>query len=335
MNLYSKIDIPASPVRVSYGDAMMSIGSCFAENMGNLLAESKFTIDINPFGILYNPKSISYALRRLLQPEESADTLVFHEGFFHSFMHHGSFSGASETDCLRKIRERLFTSASNILNIRQLFVTFGSSWCFRHKESGRIVANCHKLPARMFERERLTVESIVDDWDEALSALWTVNKTVKVVFTVSPVRYPKDGAHENQLSKSILLLSVDALQARYPDRVFYFPAYEIMMDELRDYRFYAEDMCHPSETAVRYIFERFTDTFTDAETRSLLADVTEIKKALSHKPFHPGSDSHKHFMMQTLLKIEQLKTKTPYICFAKEAKEIELFCETGLIHKLK
>ncbi|MDR1601736.1 MAG: GSCFA domain-containing protein [Tannerella sp.] len=335
MNLYSKIDIATSPVRVSYGGTMMSIGSCFAENTGLLLDKGKFTIDINPFGILYNPKSASQAIRRLLHPaEQPAGALFFHGGLFHSFEHHGSFSGVSETDCLRKIRERLFASASNILNIRQLFITFGTSWCFRLKESGRIVANCHKLPDRMFERERLTVESIIDDWDETLSALWAVNGAVKVVFTVSPVRHMKDGAHENQLSKSILLLSVDTLQARYPDRVFYFPAYEIMMDELRDYRFYAEDMFHPSETAVRYVFERFAETYMDAETRALLAEVNEIQKTLSHKPFHPASDSYKHFMAQTLLKVEHLKAKTPYICFEKETEEIKRLCKKNLPNKL-
>jgi Mor family transcriptional regulator len=328
MNLYSKIDIPASPVRVSYGEAMMSIGSCFAENMGNLLDRGKFTVDINPFGVLYNPRSVAHAIRRLLHPEEApADALFFHGGLFHSFEHHGSFSGASEADCRRKIRERLLASASNVRRIGLLFITFGTSWCFRLRESGRIVANCHKLPGGMFEREQLTVGATVDDWEETLSALWDVNSAVKVIFTVSPVRHMKDGAHENLLSKSILLLSVDALQARHPGRVFYFPAYEIMMDELRDYRFYAEDMFHPSDTAVRYIFERFAETFMDAETRALLAEVNEIQKALSHKPFHPESDSHKHFMVQTLLKIEHLKAKTPYICFEKEAGELKRSCK--------
>ncbi|MDR0758076.1 MAG: GSCFA domain-containing protein [Tannerella sp.] len=328
MNLYSKIDIPPSPMRVSYGKAMMSIGSCFAENMGNLLDKGRFTVDINPFGVLYNPRSAAHAIRRLLHPEESPDdVLFFHEGLFHSFEHHSSFSDASEADCRRKIRERLLASASNLRRIELLFITFGTSWCFRLKENGRIVANCHKLPGRMFERERLTVESTVDEWDETLSALWAVNRAAKVIFTVSPVRHMKDGAHENLLSKSILLLSVDALQARHSGRVCYFPAYEIMMDELRDYRFYAEDMLHPSEAAVRYIFERFAETFMDAETRALLAEVNEIQKALSHKPFHPESDSYKHFMAQTLLKIEHLKAKTPYICFEKEAGEIKLSCK--------
>ncbi|MDR1407414.1 MAG: GSCFA domain-containing protein [Tannerella sp.] len=323
MNLYSKIDIPPSPVHVSYGDAMMSIGSCFAENIGNMLFEHKFTIDLNPFGVLYNPKSIACAIRRLLQPAEQTSGLFFHEGLFHSFAHHGSFSGVSEADCLRKINERLFTSASNLLNIKQLFITFGTSWFFRLREDGRVVANCHKLPDKMFERERLTVKSIIDEWEELLSALWTSNSGVKVVFSVSPVRHWKDGAHGNTLSKSILLLAVDALQAHYPGQVFYFPAYELVMDELRDYRFYAEDLFHPSPTAVRYLFERFVDTFMDATTRTLLAEVYEIKRALAHRPFHSESDSYTHFMAQTLLKIEQLHAKMPYICFGNETEEIK------------
>jgi hypothetical protein len=324
MNLYSKVYIPLSPVRVSYSEAMMSMGSCFAENIGNLLSKGKFTIDTNPFGVLYNPRSVAYAVRRLLHPEgQTSAPLFFHEGLFHSLDHHGSFSGVSEADCLRRMNERLVASAANMLRIGQLFVTFGTSWFFRLRESGQVVATCHKLPDKMFERERLTVQSIIEDWEEALSALWAVNKKVKVIFTVSPIRHWKDGAHENQLSKSVLLLAVETLQARYPHQVFYFPAYEIVMDELRDYRFYAEDLFHPSEVAVRYLFERFAETFMDAETRSLLAEVEEIQKALSHKPFYPESDSYKQFAAQTLLRAEQLKAKTPYICFEKEPEEIK------------
>ncbi|MDR1331313.1 MAG: GSCFA domain-containing protein [Tannerella sp.] len=319
MKFYSKIDIPPSPVRVSYGKEMMSIGSCFAESIGRMLVESKFIMDLNPFGVLYNPASIALAVTRLLHPaEQSTGTLFHHEGVFHSFEHHGSFSGVSEADCLRIINERLSVSASNILKIKLLFVTFGTSWFFRLKEDGRVVANCHKMPAGMFERERLTVEAITDEWISALSALWTVNEEVKVIFTVSPIRHWKDGAHENALSKSILLLAADALQVRYPGRVFYFPAYEIMMDELRDYRFYAEDLFHPSDTAVCYLFERFADTFMDAETRMLLTEVNEVRKAFVHKPLYPESKSYTNFMAQTLLKAEQLKTKIPYICFGNE-----------------
>jgi hypothetical protein len=324
MNLYSKVDIPLSPLRVSYSEAMMSMGSCFAENIGILLSKGKFTIDTNPFGVLYNPRSVASAIRRLLHPEkQSSASLFFYEGLFHSFDHHSSFSGVSEVDCLRKINERLFASASNMLQIKQLFVTFGTSWFFRLKESGQVVANCHKLPDKMFERERLTVKSIVDEWEEVLSALWAVNKEVKVIFTVSPIRHWKDGAHKNQLSKSVLLLAVEALQARYPHQVFYFPAYEIVMDELRDYRFYAEDLFHPSEMAVRYLFDRFAETFMDAGTRSLLVEVDKIQKALSHKPFYADSDSYKQFAIQTLLRIEQLKAKMPYICFEKEMEELK------------
>jgi hypothetical protein len=219
---------------------------------------------------------------------------------------------------------QLHKFASNILTVKYLFVTFGSASLFRLKENGAIVANCHKLPDSLFTRERLTINAIADEWDELLSALWAVNKAVKVIFTVSPIRHWKDGAHENQLSKSILLLAVDTLKAHHPDKIFYFPAYEIMLDELRDYRFYADDLFHPSEMAIDYLFERFTESFMDTETRLLLAEVDKILKSLEHKPLYIESDAYKHFLKQTLLKMEQLMTKTPYICFAKEIETIKL-----------
>jgi len=327
MKLYSEVNIPASPIRISYSDKMMSIGSCFAENTGNVLLKNKFTIDVNPFGVLYNPKSVALAVRKLLQPaEQTADGLFFHEGLFHSFAHHSSFSAVSATDCLRKINERLSVSSSNILQINRLFITFGTAWFFRLKTTGEVVANCHKLPDGMFDRERLTIPAIVDEWDSVLSALREANNDVKVIFSISPVRHWKDGAHDNQISKSILLIAVEMLRERFPDMVAYFPAYEIMMDELRDYRFYAEDMFHPSEMAVRYIFEAFNAAFMDDETRSALNEVGDIRKALSHNMFHPESEASKHFIRKTLLKIEQLKAKSPYICFDKEVDELKNPC---------
>ncbi|MDR0843999.1 MAG: GSCFA domain-containing protein [Tannerella sp.] len=326
MNFLTHIELPPSKVRISCGDSLLLLGSCFAESMGHLLTGSKFRTDVNPFGVLYNPSSIAMAIRQLLNPKErTVQDLFSHEGLYHSFSHHSSFSSVSETDCLRKINEQLRYSSGNLQHVNRLCITFGTAYVYRLKESGQVVANCHKLPDKRFDRERLPVSQITDEWVELLSTLFNKNESLRCIFTVSPIRHWKDGAHENQLSKSTLLLAIEQIQRRFPEQVAYFPAYEVMMDELRDYRFYADDMFHPSSAAVRYIWERFVETYMDAQTRTFVKEIEEIQKALNHKPLNPKSDSYKHFVMQTLLKMERLHTKMPYLCFEKEMDMLKRF----------
>ncbi|MDR3268265.1 MAG: GSCFA domain-containing protein [Tannerella sp.] len=328
MDFYTCIERRKSSVGISYRDEIMLFGSCFAENIGGLLAEGKFKVDVNPFGILYNPASVALAIRQLLQPEKrTAGDLFFHEELYHSFEHHSRFSAASVADSLHKINERLYLSAVHLQQATRLLVTWGTAYVYRLKETGRIVANCHKLPDKLFNRERLSISQIVEEWDELLALLWQKNPELKIILTVSPVRHRKEGGHANQLSKSILLLAIEQLQVRYPEQIMYFPAYELMMDELRDYRFYAEDMLHPSPTAVQYIRERFTETYMDEQTREILRTVNEIQKSLNHKPLNPQNDSCKQFLSQTLLKIERLCAKTPYLCFENEIEKLKIAYE--------
>jgi hypothetical protein len=249
--------------------------------------------------------------------------LFFHEGLYHSFEHHSRFSDVSVADSLHKINERIYLSAARLQQATRLLVTWGTAYVYRLKETGRVVANCHKLPDKLFSHERLSVSQIVDEWDELLALLWHKNPELKLILTVSPVRHWKEGGHENQLSKSILLLAGEQLQARYSGQIMYFPAYELMMDELRDYRFYAEDMLHPSPVAVQYIRERFTETYMDEPTREILRSVNEIQKSLNHKPLNLQNDSCQQFLTQTLLKIERLCAKTPYLCFDNEVEKLK------------
>ena len=319
MNFFARIELPQSSIEISYHDLNMLLGSCFAENMGNRFIENKFQTDLNPLGILYNPESIAMSIRRLLENRRwEGEELFRHEGLYHSFGHHSSFSDISKENCLHKINERLSFSAGNIPKTNNLFITFGTAYVYRLKETGQVVSNCHKLPAQLFMRERLTVQQIVEKWRTLLADLFETNKELIIFFTVSPVRYWQDGVHENQLSKSILLLAIEQLQTLFPKRTVYFPAYELMMDELRDYRFYAEDFCHPSNTAIQYIWERFTDTYMNEHTQQLMKEIGRIKKALNHKPLNQQSESYRQFISQTLLKIEQLREKMPYICFENE-----------------
>lgn len=324
MELYTYIHIPRAPFRFSCTERMLLLGSCFAENIGTRLAGNKFNVDINPFGTLYNPASIAAALRRLLHPERfTAGDLLQHEGVYHSFSHHSRFSSTSETECLRNINDRLEASTNEFRKTTYLVVTLGTAYVYRLKSSGEVVANCHKLPEKMFDRSMLTVGKIIAEWKELLLSLWKQNPDLKILFTVSPIRHWKDGAHGNQLSKATLLLAVDELQAAYPERIAYFPAYEIMMDELRDYRFYATDMLHPSELAIDYIWQRFTENFLSDETKGILKEWAEIQKAINHRPFQPESDAYKRFISQTLLKMERINEKFPSFDLTKEMEIIK------------
>ncbi|MDR1675045.1 MAG: GSCFA domain-containing protein [Tannerella sp.] len=325
MNFRTPISIqrPRGQAGISYRDAVMLLGSCFAENIGKRLTDGKFNAEVNPFGILYNPASTAEAVRRLLQPEAwSEKDLFFHEGLYHSWAHHSRFSAVSPAESLHKINERLYAAAAHLRQTGWLLATFGTAYVYRLKETGQVVANCHKLPDRMFVRERLSVSHIAETWDEALARLWRLCPATNVLFTVSPVRHWKDGAHENQLSKSVLLLAIEQLQARHPRQVLYFPAYELMMDELRDYRFYAEDMLHPSATAIQYLWERFAETWLEAAARETLDEVTDIQRALNHRPLNPQSEAHKQFLSQTLLKVRRLCAKNPYLCLENEVRQL-------------
>ena len=320
----TNIDIPKSFFDVSFKDRFMFIGSCFADNIGVKMKEYKFNVVVNPFGVLYNPSSVASACRCLLKPDLFAENdLFYHDGMYHSFMHHGKFSDVSAADCIKRINESLVTASENFRNLSFLVITFGTAIVYHHKVSRQIVANCHKLPAAQFEQELLTVEGIIDEWSVLLENIRALNPLLNIIFTVSPIRHLKDGAHLNQISKATLLLAQQHLVEKYSGRVSYFPAYELMMDELRDYRFYANDMLHPSEVAIDYIWERFCDTYLDAESKDILKEVENINKALNHRPFNPSTDANKQFLMQTLLKIKRIQSKYPYLCLSEEENEIK------------
>ena len=205
MELYTRILLPKARFSFSYEDRVVMMGSCFAENIGRKLEENKFSVDINPFGTLYNPASVAEGLRMLLRPERfTSGDLFRHEGVYHSFTHHSRFSASSEEECLDHINSRLSQSSDFLRKATRLVITLGTAFVYRLKSDGRIVSNCHKLPEKMFDRQRLSTQEIVEDWKPLLLALWEQNPALKILFTVSPIRHWKDGAHENQLSKATL-----------------------------------------------------------------------------------------------------------------------------------
>jgi hypothetical protein len=291
---------------IDHNSRIVMLGSCFTENISKRLIDCGFDVVVNPMGILYNPKSIATALERLIAGTEfTKDELFYHNGLWASFMHHGSFSHADKSEALRTMNERLREGHEQLKNATHLIITFGSAEVY--ERDGMVVSNCHKLPAREFTHRLLSVEEIV-----ALNfQLSSFNPQLSTLFTISPVRYMGEGAHHGQLNKATLLLATN--QICKSTGADYFPSYEIMMDELRDYRFYATDMIHPSEVAVDYIFERFTETYLTDEAIRTAEEVRKIKKSLSHRPLHPDSEEYEKFKQKLSQQIDAIAKKYPNI----------------------
>ena len=319
MNLFTSVEINKISPQLDYNDALLLMGSCFATEIGTRLQEAKLRCRLNPFGVLYNPKSIASSLCMLLDNKfPMGEDFIFHEGCWHSFSFHGDFSAPTKEGLMENIQHSLGGCYDVLKQISCLFITFGSAYVYEWKETEKVVANCHKLPDRLFNRRRLEVSEIVDEYQSLISAIWVVNPNCRVLFTVSPIRHIRDGLHENQLSKSTLLLAIDELIGLYPDKVLYFPAYELLIDELRDYRFYADDLVHPSNKAVEYVWQRFLETSFTADAIKTMQSVKEIKKMMEHRPLHPESEEYVRFLHQIVLKIETLSEKCPYFEFEKE-----------------
>lgn len=336
MEFRTEITPAASRHTISHQDKILLIGSCFTEHIGSWLEELFFDVCLNPSGIVYNPESAAYTLERLLSgksygPEELFQT----HGIYHSFDHHSRFSSASAEEMLMRINESQRAAADYLLRSKYLLVTFGTSWIYRLKENGAVVSNCHKLPEKLFERQRLSENDIVSRWESLIQKIRESNPQIRILFTVSPIRHIKDTLHGNQLSKAVLLLAIDRLCAEN-EECEYFPSYELLMDDLRDYRFYKEDMVHPSETAVRYIRDKFADTYFTPATRKLIKECIKIQKALTHRPLHPESEAYKRFLTQNIQSIEHLIEKNHFFTFERTLtlfKDRLKAIENPVIHK--
>ena len=335
MQLFTRTEMPERLPEVGYADSIMLLGSCFADGMGQRLTAAKFRCDVNPFGTLYNPFSITKALRRIMSGHEYGERdLVQYGGLWHSMMHHGSFSTADRDGTLHLINNRLVKAHDGLHDVSLLILTLGSAWVYSVNDDGAdtglaqgtVVGNCHKMPESWFCRRRLTVEEIVADCTSLFDELFASMPRLRVLLTVSPIRHVRDGLHGNQLSKATLLLAIDELSRRHAGRVYYFPAYEILNDELRDYRFYADDMVHPSAMASDYVWQRFCEHCLAKDAQEAMRNVNKIEKMMSHRPLHPEGDEYRTFLCQIMLSIESLCAKYPYFDFTKELEE----CRTRL-----
>lgn len=318
MEFRTLVERPQDDIQIHLHDVMMLFGSCFSENIGSMLSANKFLCDVNPFGVLYNPASISKALLRLCNPKPyNTDDLFFANGLWNSWMHHSSFSSADASLCLQQMNKQLSEAAKTLREAHFVLITFGSAWTYRLQETNEYVANCHKQPDRLFRRELLSVSTIVSDFQKAIEAIRAINPSVHFILTVSPIRHIKDGLHGNQISKSTLLLAIEKLRQEVKG-ISYFPAYEIMMDELRDYRFYADDMLHPSAIAIQYLWDCFSDAYFDSATKSFLQKWQAVNKRLQHRPFNPQSAAYQQFVEETEHMLNHLQEEHPYLNFQKE-----------------
>jgi len=323
--LQTKVSIPSPGFEINHTDALFLIGSCFADSVGLRLDRSKFDTTINPFGVLYNPASIVQDINLLLEKENFGESeLNFYNEFWLSFNHHTSFSAASKEECLEGINSAFIRSKQAFRHASYIVITLGTAWAYRSVKTGQIVANCHKMPAREFTREYLSPLKIVDLLSPMLSNIKKANNKVKFIFTVSPIRHWKDGAIENARSKAALLLAIKELENSFAD-LYYFPVYEIFMDELRDYRYYASDMLHPSDFAVDYIWEIFQRTFFSNQTILLVEEINKIIKSFEHRPLNTSAESFKIFTENLKKRAAQFSEKYSHISFEKEIEKLNKF----------
>lgn len=313
MNFRTIIDPSPSSDRITYHTPVMLVGSCFSGEMGAMFKKGKMNVLVNPFGVLYNPVSVATELQSIIDRRQiTPDDLRFFDNRYLSFDHGTGFSSTDPALCAGKINSETIRANDFLADTDYLFITFGTARIFRLKDGGRVVANCHKIPASEFTRELLSVEQITTLWSDLIQRLKKFNPKLKIYFTVSPVRHWKDGAHGNQVSKAILLLAIENLIHDH-DHLKYFPSYELLLDDLRDYRYYMDDLLHPSDKAVEYIWDYLQGTFFDSETKSLHAEASRVVAAMNHKLMGSIDHDHHRFSLAMIDRINDLRRGYPFL----------------------
>jgi hypothetical protein len=305
------------------------MGSCFTDNIGKRMKQLKFNVSYNPFGVVYNPVSLSNQIKLLLEKElfTNADLNYYNELWF-SYLHYTLFSDPDQNKCLAKINKSFSEGKKFIQSASVIFLTLGTSFFYKNLETNEVVANCHKIPAKNFTRYFSSVENTVQHLETAINNTRKKNPKADIVFTVSPIRHWKDGAIDNQRSKAALLLAILQLQAEL-DNIYYFPVYEFFMDELRDYRYYADDMLHPSTFAIELVWKKFSEAFLSSESREISKEVNKIITGMEHRLTHITTKAYRSFLSDLQKKISNLTKSHPYLNFSREEALLEnLFNKT-------
>jgi hypothetical protein len=318
MKMMLDIDIKSPAEQITYSDKIFLIGSCFTEHIGGRLMELKFPVLQNPNGILFDPVSVSKSLLSYVNEKRyRKDDLLYLNELWQSWNHHSMYSGMEMAEVLTNINNSQQRAHNFLKTADWLIVTLGSSFSYRLTEGGEPVANCHRAPSQWFNKYLLTIEETTNALREAIDALQGFNPRLKIIFTISPVRHIRDGVIENNRSKARLLEAVHGLTETY-EHCYYFPAYELVIDVLRDYRFYDIDLVHPNYAATEFVFDKFTEYFLDAEALEIMEEVKKIVTGFKHKPFQPETQSHQNFLRTYFDKVKQLQVKYPHVDFEKE-----------------
>tara|TARA_B100000941_G_scaffold289430_1_gene268590 strand:- start:240616 stop:241590 length:975 start_codon:yes stop_codon:yes gene_type:complete len=298
-------EISQAPFSLSIRDHVILMGSCFSENIGAKLTGHKFRALINPFGVIYNPISIFKTLQQSVNPQPQEDRIVEADQIYHHWDTHSDLSDPSRETLILKLKKQRELTRTILSQASTLVLSPGTSWVYRHHSDHSIVANCHKVPQKEFTKSLLTVDQITQSYSETISLVRSLNPQLNVVVTISPVRHVRDGLIENNQSKAILIEAVRQIIAN-DTKASYFPSYEILIDVLRDYRFYKEDMIHPNDQAIDYIWEKFGQSYFDRETQNFIKEWGKLAKSMNHRPFHPETAAHQSFLKSTAKKLQSL-----------------------------
>lgn len=315
-----KLTLDAKPSKhhIDYADKLMLIGSCFTENIGAKFKSHLFEVMENPYGILFNPVSVSSALTEIIESRTyTASDLFQHNELWHSWQHHSRFSAIDKTAALEQINSSISTAHDFLKSANRLVITLGSAWLYHLSSdaplgAGQVVANNHKAPSSWFFKSLMQPTVLLENLHGLVTHLQSFNSTLEITFTISPVRHLREGLVENNRSKAVLIHAVHELVAQY-ENIDYFPAYEYVIDDLRDYRFYAEDLVHPNFAASGYVWEKLIETYMRTETKSIMKEVAALQLAVNHKPFFVGSIEHQKFLQSCILKTESLISAYPQL----------------------
>ncbi len=334
MQFFANIHIKPIEPKITYRDKILLTGSCFTEHIGNFLSDVKFNVLQNPNGILFDPLSVSSSLVSYIQNKQYKENELFYlNETWNSWQHHSRFSNPDKQLCLKIINESQNNAHTFLKEAEWLIITLGSAYTYKlmpgyplatlwRGAGGEGVANCHKAPAQTFIKTLNTIEEIITAFDAAIHQLFYFNNKLKIIFTISPVRHLRDGVVDNNRSKARLIESVHHLVNKF-DKLYYFPAYELVIDVLRDYRFYDIDLAHPNYSATQFVLEKFSETCFDETTNRLTQEIKKIMIAKKHKPFNPQSQLHKKFLEQQLEKIKRLRAEHAYLDFREELEYFE------------
>ena len=318
MQFFTNINIKSLQPPITYNDKLMLVGSCFTEHIGNYLEEVKFRVLQNPHGLLFDPISVCNGLTSYIENRQyTEDDLFYYNEAWHSWQHHSRFSGMDKELVLETINQSQQTAHTFLKQADWLMITLGSSFVYKLVEQQQPVANCHKMPAQTFVKHLSTIEEIIVALDTVLQRLFQFNPDVKVMFTISPVRHLRDGVVDNNRSKARLIEAVHHLASKY-ESIHYFPAYEIVIDVLRDYRFFDMDLAHPNYAATQFVLEKFAENCCSEATKTTMGDIKKLVIARNHKPYNPTSNLHKQFLKLQLEKANFFKEQFPYLDFERE-----------------